>query len=1481
MANTQAIQEALLQAVDAVVTQRTNELKLDKTIIGIVKRNIGLRNNKPVYRVQYSGGVFEAICQNKEDMYSPNTGVYVLIPQGDFSNEKIIIGQAYTDVIESTFTSTDIPYIKLCNNLLSKTDEVYGLHSWHEDNNAYDLDTTHRYQYIYDRSWENNKINFDQNFLNIIKDKTVALMVKADFQTILDAEQRTQSKARYGIIFNFAFSVNDTDYKYEQFVLDSRTMRGNSFAFSKWSTQYKIFDIDKDTLSHLDSIIFFQENFKQDHINEMNLPLSNPGFPDILTKNLEISLLKPINEQDDYSLKVEPYNDSDFVIIKNSSQFKATFLKKLYEDLTFSNDTQIYWFKESAEVTNENHELYNPIGGLGWAEIINAAGSRIFTTTATENRAFKNNYKCVVKYNDITLTDTFSIYSIENETEIKLESNLGTEFAFDAGTPIISVKIKDNDNVDFIEKGYDINTIYPKYKYQWCLIDNSETKTFLELDQTSNANDAIAQETVWDSIEMKTLLPNGEIIDPPRVNYATRLYCPINKINNQCTIVCYVQRKDVSTNQYYGVGSAEITLTNTKNEDISAADYRIQILNSDQVFKYDVYGKAPTDLSNKNPVTIYPLWVKLMTLADVEVEPSNYQVEWIFPDKDTLLIAPNSDNIVYGGECTFDIEKNYNPDYCDNQIVCHIIFNDKHLYKNTRFYFGKEGDNSVNGTDIIAKIECVKGNLDILSEQPVTLYTYNNESFVNTDSSRNLQPTQIIFTDKNNIEYNNISPLFDTFLYQRAEKLEYTESAKYILAGNHAGRYFDTGLNVIWRGSNPADNSLPLIQNIRAEVRLNSKETYYAFVSLPIIEYYIDPIGQENLISIDRSTYLNEIVYNSDGRNPTYNQNQGLKLNLPDDIIKVVYTAKGGFNKDGNEGNLLYLESSPCFSLLETKDSKERKYIIEKVGYDKNTIYVLPNDSYSGSITNNYIEAKCYAADSEDPVAIVCAPINMTLDIFGLASLNAWDGNSVTIDNDGGYVMAPQIGAGEKDKNNRFTGILMGKTETYTGRAEAEKQTGLFGYACGLQSMFLDAETGNATFGLPDGYTIEKHDGAFIPVQKEDEYGEGRIELRPGGESKIGGWKIGRRSLYYTMKPIPTLGVKNKQVTDYEFADQDETSYKYVYSGEIGPRYNLDKETPRGRDYAKHHRKDIGVHDSGILLSSDPPYLSIVGTMLTQNEIDQSMRGGYLEKGDSIEIQLDPQTPTVFTIFRHNSEFRKQQNNSLGDRTFLAGINARGQLQANVIGSSMNGSNQSSMYFELAKRFAKPYKDYYTYNQANEVYEKVVNLSSNTNPSTQGYYEYDENTQNYILTTDTYLVEDKNYIGAIFEAENDWTEQPFLKLLVNKNNLEGDNPRITDTYISVPSNLFLDFDTTNKDILFNQINFTGISTQPQSQEDTNTSILHWVEDQQTEEGHFEIQSAASFKQIINACLEAASMGGGGGTQAYWEDWTPPASNNGS
>ena len=85
----------MCQAIDTIVKQRLSEIKFDETIlctiIGNSKREFGC------YRVQYGGLNFEAYSENKK--YEIGTQVYILVPKGDYSQQKIIL----TKYIEGGF----------------------------------------------------------------------------------------------------------------------------------------------------------------------------------------------------------------------------------------------------------------------------------------------------------------------------------------------------------------------------------------------------------------------------------------------------------------------------------------------------------------------------------------------------------------------------------------------------------------------------------------------------------------------------------------------------------------------------------------------------------------------------------------------------------------------------------------------------------------------------------------------------------------------------------------------------------------------------------------------------------------------------------------------------------------------------------------------------------------------------------------------------------------------------------------------------------------------------------------------------------------------------------------------------------------------------------------------------------------------------------------------------------------------------------
>lgn len=1508
------LQETILKAIDAVVTQRNNELKLDKTITAIVKKNVGIRNNKPLYEVEYEGGRLIATAQNSTDSYIPNTSVYVLIPQGNFSNEKIIIGRAssiVTDRSASVVAAAVNSYSIIGANLIEANDKntTYGLRSFHDHTLEPDCPIEHRLQTLYNINGD-SAMSFNNERLDIYRKQTTALMLKADFQTNLDIEQRRQSKARYGLIFNFSFDnlnkgygetngeiftnlapivqgkvidfngnndvvnrvlfdynaeinennnfsdskldqyieeiktlydnflvnkkklatelinnlvksylillgdlknisedpnsedfpnrkneyikwwnerVGEPGQKIEHFILTSDMMLGNPLAFSQWSTQYAIFNVDMNTFNHLNSIYFFKEGFHENSAAEKIWPTGvEGGGPDIFVKNLQIYALKPLEAQSgDYSLKVEPYQNNDAILSSENpkTKFKATLLRLQQEDLTFNN-VQYFWFKEDPSVINAKSDGYDFRAGPGWKLLpLTDLSTYFFSAKIEDNLSYENKYKCVAIYtpsgdNEVILVASFSVYNQEAEIKIKLESDIGTEFSFNKGTPTIKVLVHNHgmEEDEYAEIGFKQDQSYrinevdysansPKYLYKWAVTDSvNGEKIFLADNEENNENFLLVsvKQSLLNKISYYTFIGyydnDEEIKEVEDSSYATRIKYPVYATSSGFTVECFLQeyKKDKNNNvgKYYNVGSAKLEFENL-NENLASSDFRIQIVNGDQVFQYDEYGNAPTVDKLKEPLEVQPLQAKLISRSGLEIEGSNYNVEWIFPIEDTLitttetLVENSASQLIqsyHARECNFGIQEIYNPSYYNNQITCHISFNDIDLYKDTNFYFGKIGSNGTNGTDVVAKIEYAKDDdINRLHYEPLTLYVQkgkygNNENEIENAAQFNVRDADgnlNVFKEIETLVGSENNSLLKLALYQKNIPLGKDSYApgypRWNIAGNaytsgltssnNTGKFFEltsnlsSGSNLLtWKYNFQNDDKHFRIQNIQAEVKVTTGETYYAYFSLPIIEY---EEGQKlplklhkDTIAIDKPTYLNEIVYNADGRNPIYNHNAGLKLiNLPEGA-KVKWTAKGGFggqrSQYSNHINSIE-ETTPSISLLEDRDNRQGEAEITTNAINGSSmIYVLPADEFNGGSTNNRIEAEISV--DNNLIATVYAPINMILNTFGLASVNAWDGNTITIDNERGAVLAPQVAAGEKDDNNRFTGIVMGKTETYTGGSDNEKQIGLFGYHQGLQSIFLDSDTGNATFGLPD---VENGRYKNTSVQCNDDYNEGRIELRPGGESKIGGWRLGRHSLYYTMSP--------KKISDQYVVEND--SYVYNYSGIIGDKYLNDKETPKRRQYGLHHDKDITPEDSGILISAKPPYISVVGGMLTAHEISEDANG-HLTDGDAIEMQLDPKTPTVFTIFRHNGRNRGEL---AGTRTYLAGINSKGQLQANAVGSAGDANNQTTMYIGRIKAF-----------------EQTIN-------------------------------EDPAYVGSVFEAGDSAETLPFLTMFVKQDQLIQNN----------------------------------------------------------------------------------------------------------
>lgn len=1390
------IRNNILEAVNTIAMRRIDELKLDKTITAIIDSAVGVVNSRKVYKVEYEGGYFNAIAQNTNDAYLPRMAVYVSIPEGNFSNEKFIIGKASkiaTDSQKSAIAAVANNYGIIGKNAIAHANDKsqFGLRSYHDPKSEIGENGTsieHRYRFLYGGPEKKKDLTIDSLDLDNYKDEATAIMVKADFMTTLTEEQRNQASGEYGLVFNLVFKnliatygetygevfdyfadklkvkdtngnyvslkdkdalitnnltkgenntldiklneilglirdfkiaspaeytqemdeivtaytnelqniINDTtsgtilnllnswkatktgqsSEKTVSYFLSSNKMIGNPFYFSSWMSQYEVYEIDLENFLRVDSVLFYKDGFIE------NESFDEDRGEDIFVKDIQIYMMKPLTDYNgQYQLKVEATETGMTFKNENNPEtidVKASLMREFYEDLTNNADTTIYWFKQNESVVSASSNLYHVYGGLGWAVIkkennvsLNYNNPTLTIKNKDTKDARENHYKCVAVYNGeetpIILRYDFIIYN-ETGSEFKIESDLGTSFGFDAGTPTLTVFIKNGEG-----EWEEIDASGETYKCYWSIIDENNQTLFLT-EEISSGNPYATSVEDYLKIQNSNKLSDGVIFYDKNGNTvsdkkkASRIKYPMANIasDSKVTFEVYIGKKTTDDN-FPSIGKVKIELSNKKLT--ASSQYRIYIENGSQVFQYSEYGYAPNSNKYKDQQIILPLTAHLFTPSDVEITSNNFRVKWYFPIEQSLIVydsslakknpANNKNHIFEGREIDFGIAENYDYNAIDNQIICQITYGDKVLEKDTNFFFGKIGDNGTNGTDVVAKI-IPNFNNSILNEQPLTIYVNN----INNNNSRkaflNIQESSNIGADSINLANNGNTGTLIAKLYQKNQELSgYT--VKWNLAGNvtsvNKGKYFTISSSNILQWNKNQISNIYRYQNIKAEITYDDKK-YYAFYSLPIIEYTgLAPSLAKNRIAIKNDEYLKDVLYNADGRNPLYNHNQGLELvNIPKNCTNIVWEAKGGLNDS---------ENSPCFKLLFDKDSKNG-FIFD--GSTKNTkVYVLPTDEYSGATCNNYIKATI--KNGNNIIATVYAPINMTLNTFGLASLNAWDGNSVTIDDDGGYIMAPQIGAGEKDNNNRFTGILMGKTETYTGASNNAEETGLFGYSQGLQSIFLDAKTGNATFGLPsiekraDGKTYYTNSNMSAP---SDNYNEGRIELRPGGTSTIGGWRLGRQSLFYSSH---NTGTKNSN-NEWIYAVDDSLDSAYFIDGEG-------------------HQKDIPHESKGILLSAKEPYIYVKSRKIEAGDLTGDLSTSQINVGDSLGVQLDPQNYRAFGIYRHyyNTDDKKWT------RVLLSGINNQGELVANKVQAAPAPNKPNATATTMGVNLMKAFED--------------------------------------------------------------------------------------------------------------------------------------------------------------------------------------------
>lgn len=1050
--------------------------------------------------------------------------------------------------------------------------------------------------------------------------------------------------------------------KYQTFTISSEKMTGDPHRFYDWSNQYIFCPINTNNFLHLESIVFQSEDF----VDKTSIPLATAKGNNVFVQNIEIYGVRKIEATDgDFKLQVGTPQGAIFYSTDKSKTLEILG-KTTKADVDISVNTNYYWFVEDVSITT-NSSNFNYYAGAGWRWLESTKGNdKSIIINDSENLSYENHYKCVAVYKQsVILKADITIYNYAVKRKLEIKSNIGTSFSFDRGTPILTCYVNDRSE-NFEEKHPDEN-----FKFVWSVTEDAKStitydKTLddlqKELEKVKNStidpdnklNDnekKIAEKEKNSKItslrqQISALKVDGLEFDKNVMRY------PVSTVNLIAHIKCGVFLKPEINGKYQSIGTASINLQN--NSEATPTEYYILITNGDQVFQYSESGVAPNNERYTDPLEVKPLECHFYDPTGFEVNEDTYELKWKVPLSDSMIVTPTQNMIknsvtgkaewYQGRVFPLGIQQSYNYFALNNQVTAIVTYDGKEYTQDSKLYFTKIGDNGTNGTDIVCKIEPKESPADgalALESRPGKDKKWNTDKKIGTE-------------------------VFSAKIYNRGSLLtDETITRKWSMAGGNKS----ICKNLIVESNGIVDTQKSGItgklsnQIIKAEITYNNN-SYYSYYPIYTIDYK-ESESESKLIKniyIDKTKTLKYITYNSDGRNPLFNKNQGICIRINGDANTnycIEWTTHGGIDDipvdDSNSGKgrpsatsslklykykegIYYNEDgekqqeSPHSEILqETPEDQKNKQIKE---YE---IYVSPADIYSGEYCNNLVRARIYSSKNEydllNPLMLaeIRIPICLMLNTYGLSSLNAWDGTHIEINEDENYILAPQIGAGEKNENNQFTGIVMGKATTYDkvndkGESIENTSIGLLGYADGKQSIWLDAKSGKAVFGLPEDQATP-----------DNRYNEGRIELNPGGTSSIGNWKIGSRLLYN----IVVNGDQNS-------------------SGVLSGKYT-DDDAPES-EYS------ISPKDSGILLSAKPSYMSIKGQqflakynpkegIVETNKVGKGIYFAYndpvvtMEKdtnktsgkseiynGDSLELQLDPNQSALFGIFLHHKK---------------------------------------------------------------------------------------------------------------------------------------------------------------------------------------------------------------------------------------------------
>ena len=230
------------------------------------------------------------------------------------------------------------------------------------------------------------------------------------------------------------------------------------------------------------------------------------------------------------------------------------------------------------------------------------------------------------------------------------------------------------------------------------------------------------------------------------------------------------------------------------------------------------------------------------------------------------------------------------------------------------------------------------------------------------------------------------------------------------------------------------------------------------FATMPII---ISRVKDDSFtIDLKENTGFQYVMYNADGQKPNYDD----KFPFDIYVTQVINGIKEPISlTEVEEYKLTYTWEEPARGRVYYSEWQSSQNLIAKGKLKedtKNQKRYRVSDTSNGLCVNNAVE--CTISNKHGRIGSIHIPIHFYINRYGNAAMNGWDGNSISFDNEGGLILAPQVGAGRKNEDGTFSGVFIGSVKESGAKKE---EHGLFGYGSGQRTITLNSEDGSARFG--------------------------------------------------------------------------------------------------------------------------------------------------------------------------------------------------------------------------------------------------------------------------------------------------------------------------------------------------------------------------------------------------------------------------------